>query len=182
MNHQACMCFFLFSFFIEKEKLWISKFYLLFIHENVLWRFLLLLIPEMGFHPTNTVNSIAGRCRKVPKRTGGCRYLIFLWVIHGLFPFHLTLLPLHHPLSVTVCLCVFFPLLHHWRCANLGSAVWQSLWWSIRIADGESEGCLNAAWCLPKLCALKPSRHESSPVTAWCLPLQLGMLLGKSHP
>lgn len=86
------------------------------------------------------------------------------------------------PPSLCNCLCIFFPLLHHWRCANLGSAVWQSLWWSIRIADGESEGCLNAAWCLPKLCALKPSRHESSPVTAWCLPLQLGMLLGKSHP
>lgn len=46
----------------------------------------LLLIPEMEFHPTDTANSIAGRCMKVPKQMGECHYLISQWVIHGLFP------------------------------------------------------------------------------------------------
>lgn len=76
----------------------------------------------------------------------------------------------------------YFSLLHHWRCAYLSSAVSQGLWLSIRIADGEREGCINAAWCFPKLCAMKPSRHETSPVTARCLPLQLTLSLGRKTP
>lgn len=139
----------------------------------------LLSIPEMGFHPTDTANSIAGRCTKVPRQMGEWRYLIFQWVIHGLFPFPSHFLPLH--LSLTVSLPYFSPL-HHWRCAYLSSAVLQSLWWSIRIADGKRKGCLNAAWCFLKLCALKPSRHKSTPVTAWCLPLQLMLSLGRKTP
>jgi len=86
------------------------------------------------------------------------------------------------PLSLQLSVSAYFSLLHHRRCAYLSSAVSQRLWWSIRIADGEREGCLNAAWCLPKLCALKPSRHESSPVTAWCLHLQLTLSLGRKTP
>lgn len=35
-------------------------------------------LPEMESHPTDTVNSIAGRCTKVPKLTDVCHYLIFL--------------------------------------------------------------------------------------------------------
>lgn len=34
-------------------------------------------ILEMGFRPTDTANSIAGRCTKVPKQTGECHYLLF---------------------------------------------------------------------------------------------------------
>lgn len=127
----------------------------------------LLLIPETGSHPTDTANSIAGRCMKVPKQMGECRYLIFQWVIHGLFPFPLTFCLLCR--SWTVCLRLAPPALHRWSCAYFSSAVLPSLWCCIRIADGEREGCLNAVWCFPKLCTLKPSRHESSPVTAWCL-------------
>lgn len=67
----------------------------------------LLFIPEMVFHHTNTANSIAGRCTRVPKQMGECHYLIFQWVIHGIFPFHLPL-PLYTPLFVTACLCLFF--------------------------------------------------------------------------
>lgn len=126
----------------------------------------LLLIPEMGFHPTDTANSIAGRCTKAPKQMGECHYLISQWVIHGFSHF----LPLH--LS-------YFSRLHHRRRAYLSCAVSQGVWWSVRIADGERESCLNVAWCSPKLWALMPSRHESSPVTAWCLPLQLTLSLGR---
>lgn len=100
-------CFHFFFFFIKKRETLNFKVSSVVYSWKSFMKISLLLIPEMGFHPTNTVNSIAGRCRKVPKRTGGCRYLIFLWVIHGLFPFHLTLLPLHLPLPVTVCLCFF---------------------------------------------------------------------------
>lgn len=92
----------------------------------------------------------------------------YSWVISSLLTFCLCT-----SLSLTVCLCLIFLYFHHWRCAYLSTAVSQGLWWSIRIADGEREGCLNAAWCFAKLYALKPSRHESSPVTAWCIPLQL---------
>ena len=94
-------------------------------------------------------------------------------------------LPLSLSASTPLFNCLslpYFPLLHHWRCAYLSSAVSQGLWWSIRIADGEREGCLNAAWCFPKLCAMKPSRHETSPVTARCLPLQLMLSLGRKTP
>lgn len=37
----------------------------------------LLLFPEMAFRPTDSVNSIAERCRKVPKQMGEFLYLIF---------------------------------------------------------------------------------------------------------
>lgn len=132
----------------------------------------LLLIPEMGFHPTDTANSNGVRCMKAPEQTGECHYLIFQWVIHELFPFSLHFW-LDTSRSLAVCSWLIFPLLHRWRCAYLSSAVSQGLWWRIRIADGERVVCLNAAWCFPKLCVLKPSRHEPFPVTAWCLPLQL---------
>lgn len=66
----------------------------------------LLFIPEMVFHRTDTANSIAGRCMRVPKQMGECHYLIFQWVIHGIFPFHLAL-RLYTSLFVTVCLCLF---------------------------------------------------------------------------
>lgn len=156
------------------EKLSTSKLPLLFIHEHVLWK-CLCLIPEMGFHPTDTASSIAARCMKVPEQMGECHYLIFQWVIHGLFPFSL-----HFCLDTFSCrFLAYFSLLRHWRCAYLSSAVSRGLWWNIRIADGERVVCLNAAWCFPKLRALKPSRHEPFPVTAWCLPLQLLLSLGR---
>lgn len=94
-------------------------------------------------------------------------------------------LPLSLSASTPLFNCLslpYFSALHHWRCAYLSSAVLQSLWWSIRIADGKRKGCLNAAWCFLKLCALKPSRHKSTPVTAWCLPLQLMLSLGRKAP
>lgn len=73
--------------------------------------------------------------------------------------------------------------LHHWRCAYLSCAVSQGLWWRVRIASAERESCLNAAWCILKLRALKPGRHESSPLTAWCLLfLQLRQSLGTKNP
>lgn len=140
----------------------------------------LLFILEMGSHPTDTASSIAGRCTKVPKQMGECHYLIYQWVIHGLFPSSSHFLPPHLSPPLFNCLSLpYFPGLLHRRCAYLSSAVSQGLWWSIRIADGEREGCLNAAWCFHKLCVLKPSRHESSPVTARCLPLQLRLSLGR---
>lgn len=51
------------------EKLSTSKLPLLFIHEHVLWK-CLCLIPETGFHPTDTASSIAARCMKVPEQMG----------------------------------------------------------------------------------------------------------------
>lgn len=63
----------------------------------------LLLIPEMAFHPCVAANRIAERCTKAPKQTGECHYLIYLWVIHGLFPFFPLIFCLYIPLFVSVC-------------------------------------------------------------------------------
>lgn len=59
------------------RKLSTLKLSVLFAHEDAFWKMSLLLIPAMGFHPTDTANSIAGRCTKVPKQMGECHYLLF---------------------------------------------------------------------------------------------------------
>lgn len=100
----------------------------------------LLLIPEMGFHPTDTANSIAGRCTKVPKQMGECRYLIFQWVIHGLFLFPSHCLPVRS--SLTVCLCLIFfcaPLLEMciFQFCSVAEPVMEyknSWWWKRRLS------------------------------------------------
>ncbi len=155
-----------------------SKLPVLCIHEDVLWKCLCCEFQRRG--PTLQIPQTAspGDARKCQSKWASATTSYSSELFRGSFPS----LSLSASSLLFNCLSLPFFSLHRWRCAYLSSAVSQCLWWSIRIADGEREGCLNAAWCSAKLRALKPSRHESSPVTAWCLPLQRTLSLGRKTP
>lgn len=164
-------------------KLPTSKLPVLFIHERVL-KYVFVVNSRDGVPPYRYRKQHRREMHESAKANGRVPLphipVSYSWVISFPLTFcRYTSLPrsLWQPVSASFSLCF-----HRWRCAYLSAAVSQGLWWGIRIADGVREACLNAAWCFAKLCALKPSRHESSPVTARCVPLQLRLSFGRQTP
>lgn len=64
-------------------------------------------LPGRGSRPADTESWIGVRCRKVPKRTADCHYLIFQWVIQSSPPLSLSFSASVPRVPPTLEMCIF---------------------------------------------------------------------------